>query len=171
MTNRLRSLASRVMTSWARPSASAAAGRRCGGPVDERHHRDRRRGGPPPGRVFAAPALARPAGDGRSAACGERVRLAPGLRARPREAARGRDPRPRTAGPSPPDAPRPRGCRPRRAKRVQQRLVDALVERRELAATSPDSRTPRRPGRLRRDAPAGPRGSRESGAAARSASR
>ena len=41
MTNRLRSLASRVITSWARPSAGPPRDRRRGGPVDERHHRDR----------------------------------------------------------------------------------------------------------------------------------
>ena len=40
MTNRLRSLASRVITSWASASASPAAGAGRRGPVDERHHRD-----------------------------------------------------------------------------------------------------------------------------------
>ena len=52
-------------------------------------------------------------------------------------------------------------------ERVQQDLVDAPVERRKLRATSPDIRTPRRRERSRRDAPAGRRGSRGSGAAAR----
>ena len=168
MTNRLRSLASRVITSWARASAGpprtpAAADRSTNGITAMEARRGATDDGSSRGRRVAAAASAGAA----AAALAVRVCLAPWPPATRRESARSRGLRPRTAGPSPPDAPRPRESG--RAGRARPAGVscDAPVERRKLEPLLQIAEHLVVRNACRRDAPAGRRGSRGSGAAAR----
>ena len=130
MTNRLRSLASRVMTSWASASAGAAARRRARRAVGERHHRDRgaaRRGDGVDGSGAAPGACGALARHARRRARPARL----GRRATPSRSGARPGPRPRTAARSPARCSSPSRMRPRRASALQQHLVRAPVERRE----------------------------------------
>ena len=130
MTKTLRSLASLVITSWARASASPPRRARCGGPVDEWHHRNggaARRAGDDP--VGGSPASRQRQSDGSAtAASGAEGACVLWRTATRRGSARCRALPPRIAGSSPPGAPRPRvsgRCRP---SAVSRSLVDALIE-------------------------------------------
>ena len=132
MTNRLRSLASRVITSWARPSRSAPDPP-ARGSVDKRHHRNRQRGEPAPRARQALRPVRRRLARASWLRAQRRVRLACALAAchasrigSAIEPFRLEQPDGRRqvllalANPAAP------------AKRVQQDLVHALIERREL---------------------------------------